>query len=42
MDTFKEEVKELTSMFDEIKYDHVRDIERARADEVCSCFHAVW
>lgn len=36
MDTFKEEVKELTSKFDEIKYDHMRDIERVKADEVFS------
>merc|ERR1712200_332961 len=29
----KEEVKELTSNFDEVKYDHMREIERVKADE---------
>ena len=39
MDIFKEEVKDLTSKFDEVKFDHMREIETVKADEVCSSFH---
>jgi len=33
MDIFKEEVKDLTSKFDEVKFDHMREIETVKADE---------